>query len=83
VSTYIIDEYSRNADLLENKNISLSLLTHTKLQDQIAFNVSHKCSQSQKLVIDNDNVNALKNYMNHKKDSNLSKKTEKNMSALF
>ncbi len=78
--TYIIDEHSRDTNLLENEDVSLSLLTCTKLQDQIASDVSHKCDQSQKLVIDNDDVNALKNYINHKKDSILSKKTEKNMS---
>jgi len=83
VSTYIIDEHSKDVNLLENKDISLLLLIHMKLWDQIALNISHKHSWSQKLVIDNDNVNALKNCMNHKKNSILSKKTEKNMSALF
>ena len=82
MSAYIIDEHSEDADLLENKDILLSLLTHMKLQDWIALNVSHKCDWSQKLVIDNNDVNALKNYINHKKNLNLSKKTEKNMSAL-
>jgi len=81
VLTYIIDEYSKDADLLENKDILLSLLIHTKLWDWIASDVSHKHDQSQKLVIDNDNINALKNCTNHKKNSILFKKTEKNMSA--
>ena len=83
VLTYIIDEHSRDVDLLKNEDILLLLLTHTKLQDQIVFDVSHKYDWSQKLIIDNDDVNALKNCTNHKKDSNLSKKTEKNMSASF
>jgi len=79
ISAYIIDEHSRNADLLENEDILLLLLIHTKLQDWIVFDVSYKFDSSQKLVIDNDDVNALKNYINHKKNSNSSKKTEKNM----
>ena len=82
VLTYIIDEYSRNVNLLKNKNVSLSLSIYTKLWDWIASDVLHKCSWSQKLVIDNDDVNALKNCINHKKNSILSKKTKKNMSAL-
>ncbi len=36
-----------------------------------------------KLVADNDDVNALKNQTNYKKDSSLSKETEKNMSVLL
>jgi len=83
MSAYIIDKHNRNTDLLENEDVSLSLLIHIKLQDWIAFDVSHKCDQSQKLVIDNDNINALKNCTNHKKYLNSSKKTEKNMSALL
>ncbi len=43
--------------------------------------ISHKHRQLQKLIIDNDNINASNNYINHKKNSLLSKKTEKNMSA--
>ena len=81
--TYTINEHNRDANLLKNKNILLSLSICTKLQDQIAFDISHKHNQSQKLVIDNDNVNALKNCTNYKKNSILSKETEKNMSALF
>jgi len=83
VSTYNIDEHNRDADLLENEDILLLLFIHTKLQDWIAFNILCKCDQLQKLVIDNDDVNVLKNCINHKKNSNLSKKTEKNMSASF
>ena len=81
VLTYIIDEYNRDTDLLKNKDISLSLLICIKQQDWIASDALCKHSQSQKLIIDNDDVNALKNCTNHKKDSNLSKKTEKNMPA--
>ncbi len=33
VLTYIIDECSKDIDLLKNKNIMLLLLTYTKLQD--------------------------------------------------
>jgi len=80
--TYTINEHNRDANLLKNKNILLSLSICTKLQDQIAFDISHKHNQSQKLVIDNDNVNALKNCTNYKKNSILSKETEKNMSTL-
>ena len=43
VSTYIIDEHSKDANLLKNENISLSLFIHTKLWDQIASDASHKC----------------------------------------
>jgi len=82
MSAYTINEHSKDTDLLENEDILLSLLIYTKLWDQIAFNVSHKHDQSQKLVIDNNNVNSLKNCTNHKKDSILSKETEKNISAL-
>ena len=82
MSTYTINEHSRDADLLENKNILLSLLIHIKLQDWIASDVPHKHDWPQKSVIDNDDVNALKNCTNHKKDLNQFKKTEKNMSAL-
>jgi len=81
MSAYTIDEYNRNVNLLKNKNISLSLFIYTKLWNQIAFDVSHKHNWSQKLVIDNDDVNALKNYINHQKNSILFKETEKNMSA--
>jgi len=42
--TYIIDEHSRDANLLENEYISMLLLTHTKLQDQMTLNISHKHS---------------------------------------
>jgi len=80
--TYIIDEYNRKVNLLKNENVILSSLTHIKLQDQITFDVSHKHSQSQKLIIDNDDINTLKNHINHKKNSNLFKKTEKNTSVL-
>lgn len=83
MSIYTIDECSRDADLLENVNILLLLLTYIKLQDWIALNTLCKHSQLQKLVTDNDNINTLNNYINYKKDSTLSKKTEKNMSALF
>ena len=47
MSTYIINEHSKNANLLENKDVSLSLLIYMKLWDQIALNVSYKHSQSQ------------------------------------
>jgi len=80
---YIIDEHNRDVDLLENKNILLLLLTHTKLQDWIAFNVSHKYDWLQKLIIDNDEINVSENHINHKKDLNSSKKSEKSMLALF
>jgi len=84
VSAYTIDEHSRDADVLENKDILLLLLLliYMKLWDQIASDVSYKHDWSQKLIIDNDDVNVLKNYMNHEKDSILSKETEKNMSVL-
>jgi len=82
MSVYIIDEHSRDANLLKNENILLSLLIHMKLWDQIASDVLYKHDWSQKLVIDNNDINALKNCINHKKNSILSKKTEKNMSAL-
>ena len=49
----------------------------------MTLNILNKHNQSQKLITDNDDVNALKNCMNHKKNSLLSKKTEKNMSVLF
>jgi len=64
----MINEHSRDVNLLENENISLSLLICTKLQDQIASDVSHKHDQSQKLIINNNNIKALKNHANHKKD---------------
>jgi len=83
VLTYTIDECSRDANLLENKYILLSLLTHTKLQDQTALNILHKYSQSQKLVTDNDDINISDNYTNYEKDLLLFKETEKNMSVLF
>ncbi len=83
MSTYIIDEYSKDADLLENEYILLLLLIHMKLQDWITLNILHKCDQSQKLITDNDDVNALKNYTNYKKNLLLFKKTKKNISALF
>jgi len=44
--TYIIDEHNRDIDLLENEDVSLLLLTYTKLWDQIASDTSHKHSQS-------------------------------------
>jgi len=81
MSAYTIDEHSKDADLLKNKDILLLLLICTKLWDWIAFDVLHKCDQSQKLVIDNDDVNALKNHTNHKKYSILFKKIEKNIST--
>jgi len=81
VLTYIIDKYSKDVNLLKNKNISLSLLTHIKLWDWIVSDALCKYSQLWKLIINNDDVNALKNYTNHKKNSILFKKTEKNMSA--
>jgi hypothetical protein len=44
------------------KNTLLSLLIYTKLQDWTASDVSHKCDQSSKLIIDNDDVNAEQLY---------------------
>jgi len=54
--TYIIDEHSKDTDLLENENVLLLFLICIKLQDQIVLNISHKCSWSQKLIIDNDDI---------------------------
>ncbi len=82
VLIYIIDECSRGADLLENKYILLLLLTYIKLQDWMTLNILCKCSQLQKLITDNVNINALNNCTNHKKNSLLFKKTEKNISVL-
>jgi len=84
VLTYTINECSRDVDLLKNKYILLLLLTHTKLQDWMTFNTLYKHNQSQKLIIENDNINVLNNCINHKKNSLLSKKNwEKHVSTLL
>ena len=44
VLIYTIDECSRDADLLENEYILLSLLTYTKLYDWMTLNTLCKCS---------------------------------------